>query len=251
MPAIPYLPLKEAIADKVGIVTSYWRDFFLNTTGSIQTLQSTVASVLGVNRFALASQPSLGSSDTGYIGFVTDYAHLVYFDGSNWQWLDGDQPGRFQHFAVAPGAGWVLCDGTATTYLVVGGASLSSAAFTTPNASGSACYLKSGAYSGTIVAAGGVTGTGSTGTGSTGTGTTGDADGVSLSIAGDGAATPLAYTPGGANVSLNLPAHVHSGTVDIPGLSIPSLSIPALAVPALGVGSLDMAHLSGPIYFRR
>ena len=70
------------------------------------------------------------------------------------------------------GAGWQLCDGTATQYLTMG-STLTETAFTVPDLISTPAYRKSvGTYTGTIHAKSGTTGTANTGTGTTGTGTT-------------------------------------------------------------------------------
>jgi hypothetical protein len=116
--------------------------------------------LLGQISGTLAEQPSgLTVDNDGLLYFVTDYGHLVRWDGSAgvWRFAPGDDgPGYIQGFAVVPQAtGWVLCDGGATTYLVAGSATLTTANFTTPNLTGTPSYLKLGAaYSGSGAAAG-------------------------------------------------------------------------------------------------
>jgi hypothetical protein len=155
-----YFDLGVALADlQTGALTRQWGQWITDLFGLVDSVNA-----LG-----------LGAADAGYLAWVTDYAHQVYWDGAAWQWLDGDRPARFADYAVDPGVGWALCDGAATTYLAgIGTATLVATAFTTPNLSATAAYRKSAAaYTGILNAASGTTGTGSTGTGSTGTGTTG------------------------------------------------------------------------------
>jgi len=247
----------------VGILTQRWLDYFNRLNPALLSLQATANNAFGTNYLPLASQPSLGSSDAGYVLFVTDYAHMVYWDGSAWQWLDGDRPGRFSDFYADPGVGWGLCDGSTYALLTVGGASLTTTNVTTPNLSGTAAYKKSGAaYTGTITAASGSTGTGttSTGTGNTGTGSTGT---NTMTIPGTTTNGPSSlyapnvvpvWTSGGSNTPPSA-SHTHdapSQNVTVPSLSVPSLSIPSLSVsvPALGVGTIDVSRLHVLPYLR-
>lgn len=119
-------------------------------------------STLGQLNGTLAEQPTgLSAVNDGLLYFVSDYGRLVRWNASVSAWEDapGTLPGGIiQTFAVAPtGTGWVLCDGGATTRLVVGGATLTTAAFTTPNLTGSPAYLKTGAAYAGISAASGTT----------------------------------------------------------------------------------------------
>ena len=249
---------------RTGVLTKIWLYLFQGLSTQVQALQVIANSTFGTNLFTLANQPTLGSSDAGYVGFVTDYAHLVYWDGSAWQWLDGDLPGRLAFWSSAPATGWGLCDGTSVDLLTIG-ATLTTTAFTTPNLKGTAAYLKSGsAFSATVQPAsgttasgstgtgttgGGTTGTGTTGTGTTGTGTTGVPDATVLVNSGSGvyaAGTTHTHSIPGLTVpGLSVPG------LSIPGLSIPGLSVPSLTVAGLGVGTLDTPHVVGPVYVRR
>lgn len=260
-----FIPTQAPIALGQGIVEPNWRKLFEQLASNLTALQTTVAGVPGVNRWALADQPTLGASDEGYVAFVSDYGHFVRWTGTVWEFAPGDVGNGFlRAFPVAPQEnGWQRCDGSATDYLTVSGASLIATPFTTPNLAGTPAYLKDGSYTGTINAKGGSTGTGSTGTGSTGTGNTGtgttgnesshthtyssthpvDTGGVSL--AGDGGGASLQVSIAGTTSAGS--AHSHS----VPSLSVPSLSVPSLSVPALGVGTIEMANLAVPMYFRR
>jgi hypothetical protein len=241
-----------------GILTQQWFDYMNRLAAALLQVQAVANNSFGTNYLPLSSQPSLGAGDLGYVLFVTDYAHFTYWDGSAWQWLDGDRPLKFDGFASDPGTGWGLCDGSAYDYLVVGGATLTTSSFTTPNLKGTAAYLKSGAaYSGTISAASGSTATGSTGTGGTGTGTTGTGTTGSTGVSG----TTGADSANGlvrndvASVNVALAGHTHtfnagSHTHTVPGLSVPSLSVPSLSVPALAVGSIDVSRLTTLPYVR-
>lgn len=153
--AAPFQPIQAPVTTAASIVTEDWRRFFDQVVSNLTTLNAATAGVIGVQRFTLAAQPTLGVSDAGFVGFVTDYNHLVIWDGTKWLPLDGDYPGYFRDFAVAPAVGWQLADGTSgVTYLIFGGASITTGSLTVPNLNGTPSYRKSGAaYTGTIVAA--------------------------------------------------------------------------------------------------
>lgn len=116
--------------------------------------------ILGQAVGTFGEQPTgLTIDNDGMLYFVTDYGHLVRWNGTLgvWNFAPGDVGnGFFRDYAIVPQeAGWALCDGSVTTYLVVGGPTLTVANFTTPNLSGSPAYKKSAAaYTGTINAAG-------------------------------------------------------------------------------------------------
>lgn len=247
-----YYPRETPMVEtQSGIITPPWDHFF----AALSTLALTVNGIPGQNLFTLAGQPSLGPSDAGYVGYVTDFAHFVRWTGAAWDWLDGDRPGKIEDYVINPGTGYQLCDGTVTSRLAVGGAALTTVAFTTPNLTGTPAYRKSiAAYTGVINAASGSTGTGSTGTGTTGTGTTGagsahhHTQNFNAGVTAGGVAAPSAAAGG-----VSLQASVVGNTDDESGHthSVPSLSVPSLSVPALGVGSLDMPNVGMLPYFRR
>lgn len=117
--------------------------------GTYSVVQSGVSGVKGFNGAAL------GTNDTGLLINVTDYAHILQWNGSAFGWGPGELgSGYFQDFAVAPsGSGWQLCDGSAVHYLLATGA-LSGGTVTLPNTNSSAAYRKLGSsYSGLISAA--------------------------------------------------------------------------------------------------
>jgi hypothetical protein len=111
---------------------------------------------VGIPSGTLAQQPTgLGVGDAGALYMVlAPYNHLCRWDGSAWRFAPGDcGNGFFHHCAFAPQEpGWLLCNGGAGDYLVMGGATITVQAFTTPNLAST--YLKgAGAYTGTPVAA--------------------------------------------------------------------------------------------------
>lgn len=154
--ANPFIPFRAALVNLTsGIVDDQlWQDFFRSLRTDVDAVQQAVSVVLGVNYKTVAQLNALALTvdNTGYTARVTTYEHLVYWTGTAWDWLDGDRPGRFELRAVAPGTGFQLCDGTATTYLAVG-ATLTEPAFTTPNPSDGTFLKRLAAYTGAIDAA--------------------------------------------------------------------------------------------------
>lgn len=255
-----------------------WYFNFQNLASQLANLQAIANNSFGTNLFALASQPSLAASDAGYVGFVTDYRHLVYWTGTAWIFLD-EPGGRLESRVADPGAGYQLCDGSSIGVLTVG-ATLTTTSVTTPNLSGTAAYLKSASsYSATVHAASGstasgstgtgttgssTTGTGTTGTGTTGTGTTGTGTTGTGSFTGQPSNTVTVQSGSGATVAGQTHTHSIPGLsipglsipgLSVPGLSVPSLSVPGLSIPSLtvaglAVGTLDPAHVDAPVYLR-
>lgn len=63
-----------------------------------------------------AAPMGLGPSDAGLFFYVTDYAHLAIWDG--WAYQISDPGGYFVDSDLQLGAGFALCDGSTTTYLL-------------------------------------------------------------------------------------------------------------------------------------
>lgn len=104
---------------------------------------------------------TLTPANTGLLVWVTDYNHVLEWNGTGWQWGPGDQgSGLFAPFAVAPTAtGWHACDGSSVSYLKGDG---TTGTVTLPNTVSSAAYIKAGnSYSPTINTAQAPTFTGS------------------------------------------------------------------------------------------
>lgn len=209
------------------VATSTWEQIRQALADDLKRLQSTINTTWDVAHHAdgtqraaatgvllgqlsgtLAEQPTgLTTENDGLLYFVTDYGHLVRWNGSTlqWQFAPGDNgPGEITGFAfapLAPSSWWQLCDGSATTYLTVGG-TLGTGNFTTPNLTGSPSYLKFGAaYAGIAgPTAPGATMSGSTANESAHT----HADGsykVSISVTTAAAGTDVnVFTPGGGIV---------------------------------------------------
>lgn len=62
---------------------------------------------------------SLGSGDAGLLVWVTDYCHMLEWNGTGWQWGPGEAGnGWIEGFYLAPNAnGWAQCNGATVNYL--------------------------------------------------------------------------------------------------------------------------------------
>lgn len=123
----------------------------VNLVASVRTWQyafGKMASTFG------ARPTGLGANDAGFLLQVTVYEHDVRWGGSAWFFQDGGG-GYIVDSPVALGLGWQEMDGTATDYLVDGGADLSVTAYTTVDekTANVGTYHKSGAYTGVVNAA--------------------------------------------------------------------------------------------------
>jgi hypothetical protein len=263
----PVIPIAKApISDDAGLVTLVWRSFFELIATYVTTLTTAINAVPGVNFKTVAQLNALGLvlADAGYVAQATDTEHWVTWNGAGWRPIDGDESGRIEYFVSAPtGPGWALCDGAATTRLTFG-ATLTLAAFTTPNLSGTPAYVKSGAaYTGTINAAGGASAatmpgtdtqgshshTGSTGSEASHTHTMNILSGIESSIAG---------VQSGASFNAATENHKHfvNGTTDAGSAHLHSISADGSHAHTVnshthGVGSLDVANLVLLPYVRR
>jgi hypothetical protein len=106
----------------------------------------------GVLSAAFASAPAgLGTADAGLLWNVSDYAHVLAWSGTGWAFFDA-MGGYIEGRVVAPdGAGWHVCDGTATSYLHVAAGVASAVAFTTPNLAATAAFAKLGSAYGAVI----------------------------------------------------------------------------------------------------
>lgn len=98
--------------------------------GAVETLLTVVMSLADI-------PTTLTQGDAGLlVGLLTPYNHLLQWTGELWRFAPGDVGNGFvRTFAagIAPQEpGWQLCDGTTTTYLIVGASVLRTQAFTTP-----------------------------------------------------------------------------------------------------------------------
>lgn len=248
-----YIPGGVPIAAALGMVDDTWRRFFELLASTVTAQGVTLAAVPGVNRWVLADQPTLGAGDAGYVAFVSDYGHFVRWTGSVWEFAPGDVGnGFFRAFAITPQeTGWALCDGSASDYLVVGGATLSATAITLPDLEGTAAYLKTAAaYSGSIVAGAGASGstapglTGSTASESshTHTGTTDNTPNAT----GDTRDTSAVDMYG-----FSVTQHNHTFTTGAGSAHSHGVGTLAVDSHTHGIGTLDPSHLNVLPYFRR
>ena len=103
---------------------------------------------------------TLTVSDTGLLVFVSDFYHVLQFNGTVFTWGPGETGAHeIAGMPVAPSFGYALCDGSATTYLNSDG---TVTAFTTPNLIGHYLKFNNAAYTPIAVASGasGATGAG-------------------------------------------------------------------------------------------
>jgi hypothetical protein len=215
-------------------------------------------SVIGQLSGTLAEQPTgLGPANDGLLYFVTDYGSLVRWDGSAglWRLAPGTvAPSKIDLFAAAPpaSAGYVLCNGASTSYLVVDNPSLFYTNITLPDLVSTPAYLETGAvWTGAVVAASAGTISGSTGSGTSGSesshthtysGTTTSPDSGSAKFTSD---TTHDFI---GNSSLH--THDFSGTTSAGSAhthSVPALGAGTLAVDATG----KPRHLVLLPYFKR
>lgn len=227
-------------------VSLAWIKWFQSvTTGIIAQAQAIVASA--ITDHAQNNLPSnLGPNDKGFLINVSDYAHILRWNGSGWAWGPGDPgSGYIAPFLSAPTqVGWKLCDGSTVQRLNSDG-TLSSVVL--PNFT-TATYLKLGtilsmgpnAASGlaAAISAGTPAGANSVPTFAGTPGTTGNESADTANVAVTGATTVAAaphthaFTPAGA-----VTAPVFTGN--------------ALAAHAHGPGTLDLLNTQLLAYFRQ
>ncbi len=221
-----------------GLVTDIWRELFQTIVTAFNDLSDDVSDI-GIHRGTLTELNALGLvvAAAGYLAFETTTGHLLRWTGSAWEFAPGDVGnGFFRDQAIAPqdSAFWQVCDGSVTSYLVLA-ATLSTAAFTTPNLVGTAAYRKSGTYTGTINAAAGSTtsvGDHVHTTPNTGGVATGSAIDVDTNL--DGATDQVLPETFGDT-------HTHNSGGDTG----------SAGAHGHDVGTIDMAHLAVAVYFRR
>lgn len=94
-----------------------------------------------------ASLPTPSASESGTLFYVTDYRHLLLWNGSAWEWGPGDAGSGFIAAFIAapnPATGWAVCDGAAVNVLNPTGTTSS---VTTPDLRGD-IFLKGVAVAG-------------------------------------------------------------------------------------------------------
>jgi len=155
--------------------------------------------VAGTMRNTLANKPTdLGTNDTGFLFYATDYTHTWRWTGTTWEYAPGDRAsGEIAWFTADPGTGWKLCNGSSGTRTT---ATATTAAVATPNLIG--VYAKgAGVYTGGVVA-----GTNGTLSGSTDT-VVDHAHGVAIN---SGAPSDLITVQGGSSWSVPSTTHWHA-----------------------------------------
>jgi hypothetical protein len=112
----------------------------------------------GVMYDTFANRPTdLGTNDVGALYIPSEHLHWCKWTGAAWLIVD-DDGGTFKESVRALGAGYQLCDGSATSYLTASGANLVQTAFTTADetsngAARTTFHRSSNVYSGTVVPA--------------------------------------------------------------------------------------------------
>lgn len=136
---------------------------------------------------------SLTTADASLQVNVTDYVHILQWTGTAWQWGPGENgSGMLQGFAVAPGAGWHVCDGSSVNYLKSDG---TTGSVTTPNPL-TPSYMK---YGGSYVS--GITG-------------------AAVPLAGNNSTTANFAIGTGAPITVAGNPHTHS--ITLPGDPVPN-----------------------------
>jgi hypothetical protein len=80
-----------------------------------QAAQTLINAFASIQQVTQANLPTLTSSDSGVLIYVTDYAHLLIWTGTGWTWGPGEPGSDFiQPFLNGPNPaiGWHLCDGS-------------------------------------------------------------------------------------------------------------------------------------------
>jgi hypothetical protein len=209
------------------------------TEGTPAAAKAVWAYAFGTMRALLADIPAdLGAYDTDFLFFGIDYAHTWRWSGTAWEYAPGDRAsGEIAWFAADPGAGWALCDGTATTHST---ASAGTAAFTTPNLIGR--YAKgAGAYTGADVpGSGSVTGA---------TASAGDHAHTIPTFLTDMNAGAATFREGtGALISTAALAHQHYVSTNPPTTTTGAHTH---GLGTLAVSGVEPAHVDLIPYFRR
>lgn len=227
------------------LLSRAWWLFLQATSGALQAVVSSVAalsaSISSIIASTSATQSQLAALSLtiapGTLVEVTDYAHVLRWTGTAWQWGPGENgSGMLVPFAVAPtGSGWHLCDGTAgVSYLKADG---TLGTVTLPNTAGSAAYLKLGpAYSATITAAAVPTITSPTVTNPANTGS---------GTANLGAPSSTTIVTAGL-VAVASATHTHTDAGHTHSIGAPTVGATVAALPADPV-----AHFPAPLWFRQ
>lgn len=83
----------------------------------------------GVYQDLLSNLPiDLLATDAGFLFYATNFAHLLYWNGGNWQWAPGENGSGYIVTFVnppSPATGWHLCDGSTVQTLTSAGTTVS------------------------------------------------------------------------------------------------------------------------------
>lgn len=149
---LPNFPADRLISKSNGELTDgFW--LFLSGLGKWVRKLSSSQGISKTQANLAAYALTLTADDEGLLVEVTDYAHVLRWTGTAWQWGPGETGGGFFGvFAITPGTGWHACDGSAgVKYLKSDG---TTGTVTLPNTAGTPAYARAdAAYSATITAA--------------------------------------------------------------------------------------------------
>jgi len=157
--SVPFLPDSAAVVDlQNGVMTRIWLEFHRRVVGTLTNMALAVSTIPNATSGTIAQQPTgLGPTQAGLIyNVLPPYAHVMRWNGTAWEFAPGDHgSGHIIPYLVLPGnpTCWQECDGTATDYLVAGGATITTAPFTTPDLKTSNRYIRGAATAGQLLAA--------------------------------------------------------------------------------------------------
>ena len=199
-----------------------------NSEAVFQSIGSAWVFVCGISRGVLADIPTLTTDDENYLYEVTDYGHVLRWNGSAWLWGPGDLgSGFYQLFETTPTAqGWQICDGSTVARLNADGTTTN---VTVPNVTTPA-YLKGGITAAAVAAASGLTTSVSGGTPA----------GTVSAIAATATAPLTTLNAVGQDTADN--AHTHPA---------PTFTGSALAGHDHGPNSLELRNKQAILYYRR
>src|SRR5690242_263946 len=165
------------------------------------------------------AEVTLGSAP--FLVIVTDYGHVLQWNGTGWQWGPGEPgSGMLVMFEVNPGSGWQLYDGSTVNMLKSDGTTQSVVLPDLTSAANLAAYLKAGSPNGGPNAA--------VAPGFTGGGLTSDATGITATTSASASTVNVltssvtAVSTGAHTHAVNItdPTHTHTfsgGAVDATG----------------------------------
>ena len=102
--------LATPFLDSNGKISQPWVKYLQNATQQINAPLGSDVETLQANLPA-----NLTANAAGYLAYVTDYAHLLLWNGAGWQWGPGENgSGYVANFleGAGPGVGWHACDGS-------------------------------------------------------------------------------------------------------------------------------------------